>query len=144
MLLVDTNVWLAAGDRRSRDHHACTTVLADHAGQLAAPVPVIAETAWLLLDRAGPTAQARFLRLITSGQLAVIDLEPDDWTRLGELVDVYANLSLDVIDASVIAVAERLGLTTIATLDHRDFRIVRPAHCDAFELIPTPTGRPVT
>lgn len=54
MLLVDTNIWLAAGDRRSRDHHACTTVLADHAGQLAAPVPVIAETSWLLLDREAP------------------------------------------------------------------------------------------
>ncbi len=144
MLLVDTNIWLAAGDRRSRDHHACTALVAENAGQLAAPVPVIAETAWLLLDRAGPTAQAGFLRLVTGGQLAVVDLEPDDWTRIAELVDVYANLALDIIDASLIAVAERHGLTTIATLDHRDFRVVRPSHCDAFELIPTPTGRPAT
>jgi uncharacterized protein len=45
-------------------------------------------------------------------------------------------LSLDLIDAATIAVAERLGLTTIATLDHRDFRTVRPAHVDAFNLIP--------
>ncbi len=34
------------------------------------------------------------------------------------------------------ALAERLDVTTIATLDHRDFRVVRPAHTDAFELIP--------
>lgn len=47
-----------------------------------------------------------------------------------------ADLPLDLIDASLVAVAERLGLTTIATLDHRDFRVVRPTHCDAFELVP--------
>jgi predicted nucleic acid-binding protein len=39
-------------------------------------------------------------------------------------------------DASIIAIAERLDLTTIATLNHRDFAVVRPAHCDGFELIP--------
>jgi hypothetical protein len=36
----------------------------------------------------------------------------------------------------MIAIAERLGLTRIATLNHRDFRVVRPSHCDAFELVP--------
>lgn len=139
-MLVDTNIWLAAGDRGSRDHAACRKVLADHRGDLAAPVPVIAETAWLLLDRGGPAAQTEFLGLITSGQLTVIDLEADDWTRIVELVDTYPNLPLDIIDASLIALAEHLGQTTIATLDHRDFRVVRPAHCDAFELIPTPAS----
>lgn len=139
-MLVDTNIWLAAGDRRSRDHAACRKVLADHRGDLAAPVPVIAETAWLLLDRGGPAAQTEFLQLITSGQLTVVDLEPGDWTRTVELVDSYSNLPLDIIDASLIAVAERLDQRTIATLDHRDFHVVRPVHCDAFELIPTPAS----
>lgn len=74
----------------------------------------------------------------------MVDLEPDGWTRIAELVDVYNSLALDGIDASLIAAAERLGLTTIATLDHRDFRVVRPAHCNVFDLIPTPTGSPVT
>ena len=41
-----------------------------------------------------------------------------------------------VVDASVVTVAERHGITTIATLDRRDLLVVRPAHCDAFELIP--------
>lgn len=74
----------------------------------------------------------------------MIDLAPHDWARIAELVDVYATLALDIIDASLITVAERHGITTIATLDHRDFRVIRPAHGDAFELVPTPTGRPVT
>ncbi len=33
-------------------------------------------------------------------------------------------------------IAARLGLSPIATLDHRDFRVVRPAHTEAFELLP--------
>lgn len=136
MLLVDTNVWLAAGDRRSTRHADCSALLAEHAGELAAPVPVIAESAWLLLDRGGSDAQAGFVGMITSGRLEPLDLTAVDWARVLELVGVYADLQLDVIDASMIAVAERLGLTTIATLDHRDFRVVRPAHCDAFELVP--------
>jgi uncharacterized protein len=40
------------------------------------------------------------------------------------------------VDASVITIAERLGVTTIATLNHRDFTVVRPRHVDAFELVP--------
>ena len=136
VLLVDTNIWLAAGDRRSRHHDACTTVLADHAHELAATTLVIAETAWLLLDRAGPAAQARFVTLIAGGQIEPVELTTADWQRVLHLVTTYADLTLDIIDASTIAVAERLGHTTIATLDHRDFATVKPAHTNAFHLLP--------
>jgi len=73
-----------------------------------------------------------------AGHVSVIDLAPKDWERVSELVATYADMSLDVIDASTIAAAERLNQSTIATLDHRDFRIVRPSHITAFELIPAP------
>ena len=74
VLLVDTNVWLAAGDRRSTRNHGCSTLLADHAGELASPVPVIAETAWLLLDRGGPETQAGFVDMIATGGLEPLNL----------------------------------------------------------------------
>jgi hypothetical protein len=45
-------------------------------------------------------------------------------------------MRLEVIDASVVATAERLGLPRIATLNHRDFAVIRPVHVEAFELIP--------
>jgi len=138
LLLVDTNVWLAAADRSSRQHQRCAELLTGHARELASTVPVIAETAWLLLDRNGPTAQQQFLSTVAAGHVSVIDLAPKDWERVSELVATYADMSLDVIDASTIAAAERLNQSTIATLDHRDFRIVRPSHITAFELIPAP------
>jgi predicted nucleic acid-binding protein len=52
------------------------------------------------------------------------------------LAEQYASLRLDLIDPSLVAVAERLGLTTLATLNHRDFTVVRPRHAEAFELLP--------
>jgi predicted nucleic acid-binding protein len=51
-------------------------------------------------------------------------------------VETYADLPLGTVDASVIALAERLELVDIATLDHRQFSIVRPRHVGAFTLSP--------
>ncbi len=84
----------------------------------------------------GTAAQAAFLRLITSGQLTPADLTSEDWQRCAEMAEQYASLRLDLIDASLIAVAERLNLTTLATLNHRDFAVVRPRHVPAFTLLP--------
>lgn len=53
-----------------------------------------------------------------------------------ELVEQYADLPLGVTDASVIALAERHRATGIATLDHRDFRVMKPSHVPAFTLLP--------
>jgi hypothetical protein len=55
---------------------------------------------------------------------------------MAELVEIYGDFPLGTTDASVIAVAERLNITEVATLDHRHFAAVRPAHCDAFSLLP--------
>ncbi len=136
MLLVDTNVWLAAADRRSDRHSDCAQVVRVHSGELASTVPVIAESSWLILDRLGAGAQADFLRMVASGRRRVVDLTGADWSRCLELVEVYADLRLDLMDASIVAVAERLGVGTVATLNHRDFTVVRPRHLDALELLP--------
>jgi uncharacterized protein len=66
----------------------------------------------------------------------MVDLQPNDWARVNSLLRTYADLRLGVIDASVMAVAESLSATQIATLDHRHFTVVRPSHVPAFELLP--------
>jgi predicted nucleic acid-binding protein len=81
-------------------------------------------------------AEARFLRLAATGRLHVTDLTPADYRRCVELVEQYADLGLGLVDASIVVVAENLALHTIATLNERDFRVVRPAHVDAFDLVP--------
>lgn len=46
---------------------------------------------------------------------------------MAELIETYASLPLGGVDAAVIAVAERLDVATVATLNQRDFAVVRPA-----------------
>jgi predicted nucleic acid-binding protein len=63
-------------------------------------------------------------------------VEPKDTTRIAELVRLYKDLPLGAVHASVIAIAERLGLPAVATLDRRHFSIVRPRHVAALQLLP--------
>jgi uncharacterized protein len=135
VLLVDTNILLAAADTSTPDHTRCAAVLDDHL-DLAITAPVAVETAWMIESRLGPDAEAVFVASIADNELAVIDLTAVDWARCAELIAVYADLGLGLVDASVIAVAERLGVTTVATLNRRDFTVVRPSHCNALDLIP--------
>ena len=55
---------------------------------------------------------------------------------MAELPAQYADLPLGAVDASVVAVAERLGVITLLTIDCRHFSVVRPRHADAFSLLP--------
>jgi uncharacterized protein len=141
VLLVDTNIWLEAADKRARHSDVCRHLLAARRGNLGVTVPTIAETAWVLLDRLGPAAQVSFLRTVASGQVTVFDLTQTDWVRCTELVATYASMKLDVIDASIMAIAEREGLTEIATMNGRDFYAVRPKHTAGFTLVPESIDR---
>lgn len=75
-----------------------------------------------------PAGQIEALYVLRSDSHAV---DTSDLTRMAESVRRYAGFPLGAADASVVAVAERLKTARIVTLDHRHFRAVRPAHCDA-------------
>ena len=87
-------------------------------------------------SRLGPLAEARFLQDLVLGTMISIDIEPGDWQRIAELVWTYRDMPLGTTDASIVAVAERLNVAQIATLDHRHFGAVRPSHRESFELLP--------
>jgi uncharacterized protein len=135
-IIVDTNIWVEAADRARPDSARCVEVLRRYRGQLVVPATVIPEAAWFIEDRLGPTAEATFLRTVTSPAVEIIDLTETDWARVVELVETYADLGLGTVDASVVAVAERMNITTIATMNYRDFHVVKPAHTPAFTLVP--------
>jgi predicted nucleic acid-binding protein len=84
----------------------------------------------------GAPAEGRFLAQLADSDLQLEPVTHDDLVRMAELVSTYADLPLGVVDASVVAVAERLHATEVATLDHRHFRVVRPLHTAAFTLLP--------
>lgn len=135
MLLVDTGVFVSVADRNEPRHPECVELFRSRR-DLTVCASVIPEAAWLIETRLGPAAEARFLALVTSDRFTIVDLTGTDYQRTIDLITAYTDLGLGFVDASIIAVAERLSVTTIATHNHRDFAVVRPAHCDGFELIP--------
>lgn len=90
----------------------------------------------MIATRLGPQAEVRFLGSLAAGELLVEHVTAADWLRIAELVAKYRDLRLGTVDASVVALAERLRISTVITLDERHFRVVRPAHVEAFTLIP--------
>ena len=91
---------------------------------------------YLIGSRLGWEAEVRFLGDLAGGAFVLDALEPRDALRMAELVARYHDLPLGAVDASVIATAERLDVTAIATTDHRHFNVVRPEHAKRFELWP--------
>lgn len=97
---------------------------------------MVTEVVYLLGSRLGADAEVRFLGDLAAGEFTVEPVAAGDWLRIAELVSQYRDLPLGSVDASVVATAERLGITQIATLDRRHFSIVRPTHAPSFELVP--------
>jgi len=103
---------------------------------LLVPDLVVTEVCHLLGTRLGPVAEIRFVGALAAGELTVAHVDARDWLRIAELVARYDDLPLGCVDAAVIAIAERLRISELITTDRRHFRVVRPAHVDAFILAP--------
>ena len=136
MLIIDAGPLYAAAATRDKHHRRCVELLSNSPGPLVVPALVVAEVAYLLADRIGPHAELAFARSIRAGELVVEPVIERDWKRIEELTERYLDLPLGVVAASVIALAERHGVDTIATLDHRHFRTVKPRHLDGLMLVP--------
>lgn len=136
MIVCDTGPLYAAADSSDAHHHECSELLTRLRRPLVVPISVVIETSYLIEHRLGPAAEARFLAGIAGRDFQVEQLSLDDLRRAAGLVSQYADLPLATVDASIVAVAERLGATGIVTLDRRHFSIVRAAHVDSFSLLP--------
>jgi predicted nucleic acid-binding protein len=79
-------------------------------------------------------ALAQRVHVVDSCSLAV--QAPADLRRMAELVERYSDFPLGGTDASIVALAERLGAATIITLDRRHFGSVKPKHVESFKLVP--------
>jgi predicted nucleic acid-binding protein len=133
-LLLDTGIVYALADADDAWHARARDYLSAHPDVLLVPITVVPEITYLLHARLGSAAERRFVAAVAAGEVAVENLTPADLRRCVSLLERYPKVGF--VDASVVAVAERLRLRTIATTDHRDFTLMRPAHLPAFELVP--------
>lgn len=139
MIVVDTSVLYAATDRSDTHHVRCRDWILGNDETLLVPPTVIAETCYLIDRALGPAAEAAFLDDVGTDDdhpYQLVGLVDGDVRRMAELVRQYADRRLGGTDASIVAVCERLGVDTVATLNRRDFDNVRPAHQQALTIVP--------
>lgn len=134
--IVDTSFLFALADSRDVNHqHAVdtATVIDD---LLILPITVLPEICYLIESRLGHAAMRGFVDTAVAGDLQVESLNRDDLSRVTEILNQYADARVDFVDATIVALAERLNVTRILTLDRRHFELCRPQHCAAFEILP--------
>lgn len=133
-VLLDTGVLYALADRRDSWHPRVISFFGDADESLLVPVTVIPEVSYLLHTRLGPAAEQAFVRSLAARELDVEMLRDQDVARTAAILERYPDIGF--VDASVVAMAERLKVVRIATTDRRHFGRVKPRHVDAFELLP--------
>jgi len=116
--------------------HSDVVAIYQNYQQILLPQTVLAEVAYLVGRSAGVSTVAAFLKGLSASRFHLIPLSETDVIRVSEILEEYKDSRIDFVDATVMAIAERLKITLILTLDQRDFRLFRPQHCDCFEILP--------
>jgi uncharacterized protein len=134
--LIDSGFLYAILDHRDKNHQRCTESLAALTDDLLLPTIVLVEVAYLLHARLGHQAMNAFIQRLDKDPIPLTAVIQDDFTRIHEILDQYADVELDFVDAAIVTLAERLDIERMLTVDQRDFRIIRPKHRAYFELLP--------
>jgi predicted nucleic acid-binding protein len=135
-LILDTGPLYASLDRSDDDHARCRSLIEEADEPLLIPAPVLVEVDYLIHRSLHPGVLVALLSDIESGAYDVAALAASDYRRVRELCDRYADADIGFVDASVLAIVERLEEQKLATLDHRHFGILRPRHVDTLRLLP--------
>ena len=133
-LLVDTGFLYALADRSDAWHGPVVDYLSNHRQALLAPATIVPEVTYLLRKRLGSRAEIGFVRSLAHYEVAVEELKRADWSRVAEILEHHE--ALGFVDASVVAVAERLKVRELATTERRHFSTFKPTHAPGFILVP--------
>jgi hypothetical protein len=136
LVVLDTSVVLAFMDRRDANHERVRDWIQTQAQELTTTPLVVAELDHLVSRQGGPTA-ARALREDLDNGAYLIEWWP---TAIHETIahaKRHEAMDLGLADASLLALAAHLQTTSIATLDERHFRALKPTSGgEAFTLLP--------
>ena len=135
-VIADSGAVYALMDRSDAWHERVLRWWERAPDEVLLPVTTLPEITWLLARRIGAHAEAAFVRAVADRHYTVEWLEDSDLVRTAELVEAYADLELGFVDASLVAMAERLDVGVVLTTDRRHFGVVRPRHADRLRLVP--------
>lgn len=136
-ILVDSGVLLSYYQEREPLHRAVVAFFDQTCAQLITSPICVAEVLWLLGDP-GDTrvlaAQNHLLRAVSRGGIESSPLLPEDYARVADLNERYADLPGDFADLTLICLSERLNIAEILTLDS-DFEIYRRFRREPFQRV---------
>jgi predicted nucleic acid-binding protein len=135
-ILTDTGPLYAMADEDDEWHDRVRAFLETGRHQLLVPVTVLPEICYLIGTYLGATEEIRFMRSVRRGEVRIETLSRADMARTVEVMEQYQDARLGFVDASLVAIAERLQIREILTTDRRHFSLVRPRHCTGFILRP--------
>lgn len=136
IVVADTGGIYALLDDDDLAHHAIRAWWESGAEDVVLPVTILPEITYLVHERRGVDAEIRFAEAVAAGEFAIEPVERDDIGRAAVLMADYRDLRLGFVDATVIAVAERLDARSVLTTDRRHFGVVRPRHVERLRLVP--------
>lgn len=135
-ILVDTGPLYAMVDRDDAWHDRISTFLNTVQASLVVPITILPEVCYLIATHLGALVEVQFAQSIQRGEVRVEFLRKEDLVRTVEVMGKYVDSGLGFVDASLVAVAERLKIRDVLTTDRRHFSMVRPRHCPGFDLKP--------
>ena len=133
-LLLDTGIVYAYYDRSDAWHERARTLLQGEQRGLILPSAVVPEVDHLLGARLGAKSRQTFYGGIVEGYYLIADLPKEGYARVADLNRQFDDLGLGFVDAAIVALAQTLGLSRIATTDRRHFDPLAAAF--SFQLLP--------
>ena len=134
--IFDTGFLLAVFNAEDSFHEQCKTAYNKEADYALLPDVVLPELAYLIKRELNLKALITFLRLIAEGQYGLTRTTENDLNRAAEILEKYNDNNIDLVDAVIVAMPERLEITKILTVDRRHFSVFKPVHCENFTLLP--------
>ena len=135
-VIVDTSILYALVDANDAAHRRAVDALDAEVEAVIVPQSTLPEVCYLIASRLGAEREAEFIRLLANSDWRLEPVTDADLPRIVRLMHDYADAGLGFVDASVVAIAERIGAVRVHTLDRRHFGLVRPRHVEAFTLLP--------
>jgi uncharacterized protein len=133
--LIDTGFIFATLDKKDFYHESCLKAYEKEFFPLL-PDLVLPELAHLILRELDVETLVHFLRSVANGDFELVRTTENDLNRAAEILEKYNDNNIDLVDAVIVAIAERLEITKILTVDRRHFRVFKPVHCESFTLLP--------
>jgi predicted nucleic acid-binding protein len=125
MVLIDTGYWCALGNPRDKFHSQAKLAASTIKEDPITTWPVITETCHLLKREMGAIAVCRFIKMLHHDSIEIFAVKPSHLNHIHALMQKYADLPMDLADASLVILAEELGHGRILSTDRRDFKTYR-------------------